>query len=129
MCCLRIGNVAGADALLLNAGNDGLMLDQFASGGFPVRSYIGPLGLARALESLVKFPSSLPHHINLAAPTPVSMKDLAQAAGLAWRPVAAPPNAHESITLDCGALSHIHAFDDHDTSPARMVQEWRELRT
>ena len=46
ICCLRIGNVAGADALLLNVGRAGpggaVVIDRFDDGGGPVRSYIGP---------------------------------------------------------------------------------------
>lgn len=45
VCCMRIGNVAGVDALLLNvalARNDEpLAIDCFANGRGPVRSYIG----------------------------------------------------------------------------------------
>ena len=44
--CLRIGNVAGADQLLLNAATATaqapLILDRFADGTGPDRSYIGP---------------------------------------------------------------------------------------
>jgi hypothetical protein len=78
---------------------------------------------------LVNHKGALPHCINFAAPMPVSMKDLAQAAGLPWHAYDAPDGAQESITLDCSVLSDIHDFDAEDSSPARMVQDWRDLST
>jgi len=128
ICCLRIGNVAGADALLLNAGKGNIKLDQFPSGGHPVRSYIGPGCLARTLSSLVNSPLPLPHYINVAAPNSVSMKDIVEAAGLPWHPVIASEGRHESITLDCSALSRFHAFSAEDSSAINMVEEWQGLR-
>lgn len=128
ICCLRIGNVAGADALLLNAGKGGIKLDQFPSGGYPVRSYIGPGCLARTLSSLVNSPLPLPHYINVAAPDSVSMKDIVEAAGVPWRSVIASEGKHESITLDCGALCGFHTFSAQDSAAINMVEEWQRLR-
>ena len=56
VCCLRIGNVAGADQLLLNglqASGKPLTLDRFHDGGGPIRSYVGAATLARA-EALLR---------------------------------------------------------------------------
>lgn len=78
--CLRIGNVAGADALLTNPRRP-LLLDRFADGTGPVRSYIGPATLARVLRALARAPA-LPGVLNLGAPRPADMAALAQAAGL-----------------------------------------------
>ena len=51
---LRIGNVAGADALLggMRPGEP-TRIDRFADGGSPVRSYIGPVTLADVLAKLL----------------------------------------------------------------------------
>jgi nucleoside-diphosphate-sugar epimerase len=108
---LRIGNVAGADALLAGAGNS-RVLDQFVdpSGARhgPRRSYIGPAAFARALAGLVGQAgqgADLPERLNVALDGAVDMADLCAAAGLAvtWR--AAPPEALAQVVLDVQALA------------------------
>lgn len=129
LCCLRIGNVAGADALLLNGAalrqGETLQLDMFADGGTPMRSYIGPDSLGRVLMSLVRSPAPLPDALNIAAPRPVSMGALAQTAHLpvTLRPV--KDSAHQYITLDCTRLTAIHRFDPAEADPGEMVRQWR----
>lgn len=138
VCALRIGNVAGADALLLNAPGP-IRLDQFAAGGGhghgrhghgrhgngPVRSYIGPATLARVLVALCGPGCDLPPVLNLAAPRPVSMQALTEAAGMTWSWVPAGPNAAQRVVLDCAALAARIGFDDTDSDPAAMVAQWR----
>ena len=127
ICALRIGNVAGADALLLNvAKRQPVSLDQFADGGGPVRSYIGPLTMARVLAGLIG--RDLPAVLNLAAPAPVGMADLAASAGADWHWRAAPETAYQRITLDCGRLAKFHDFDEADNRADAMVAEWRAVR-
>jgi len=81
--CLRVGNVAGADALL-----GGLVpgrvprLDRFADGRAPRRCYIGPLTLARVLAQLCGHPDRLPRVLNLAQPGLICMDSLLRAAGV-----------------------------------------------
>jgi nucleoside-diphosphate-sugar epimerase len=129
LCVLRIGNVAGADALFRNAGAGGtLQIDRFADGQGPTRSYIGPQTLARVLETLLRAPPPLPPLLNLAAPQPVTMSALAEAAGLDWRPVPAPAAAQQTVTLDCSALARQHAFVDADSEPVEMVAQLRRLK-
>lgn len=124
---LRLGNVAGADALLLNAASgQKLWLDRFADGSGPVRSYIGPATLARVLAGLVG--RDLPAVLNLAAPEPVAMADLAQAAGVDWGWRPAPPTAHARITMDCRRLAGFCALAAADNAAAAMVAEWRQTR-
>jgi len=131
LCCLRIGNVAGADALLLNAqalaDGDALVLDVFAQGGTPVRSYIGADSLARVLCTLVHQNQNrdVPELLNIAAPHPVSMRALAESAGVAFDLRPAPPTAHQLITLDCTALATLHSFDPAESDPDEMVLQWR----
>lgn len=125
--CLRIGNVAGADALLLNvAAGQKVWVDRFADGGGPVRSYIGPRSLARVLAGLVG--RDLPEVLNLAAPEPVAMADLAQAAGAEWDWRVAPATAHARITMDCSLLAGLCGLAAEGSTAAAMVAEWRQTR-
>lgn len=132
VCCLRIGNVAGADALLVNVaqgGPDGaVVIDRFADGGGPVRSYIGPGTLAAVLATLCRAPGPLPRVLNIAAPAPVAMTALAEAAGAPYTMRPAPPGAHQRITLDCTRLAALHDFAPGDRMVAEMVRQWRATR-
>ncbi|QXT39394.1 NAD-dependent epimerase/dehydratase family protein [Gymnodinialimonas ceratoperidinii] len=129
VCCLRIGNVAGADALLSNAArtapNTPLTIDCFADGGGPIRSYIGVETLADVLHRLATQAAPLPESLNIAAPREVAMTDLARAAGraVAFRP--ASPGAQQRITLDCRALAERHLFDPASCEPFEMVAQWQ----
>lgn len=131
LCCLRIGNVAGADALLGNgaalAPDARLRLEVFKDRGTPVRSYIGPHSLARVLMSLVHKRAELPAALNIAAPRPVSMRALAEAAGLPFDLCPAKENAHQYVTLACDALAALHRFEPAETEPGEMVRQWRTL--
>ncbi|GAB5447988.1 MAG: NAD(P)-dependent oxidoreductase [Gymnodinialimonas sp.] len=130
VCCLRIGNVAGADALLLNVARaqDGapLAIDCFEDGRGPVRSYIGAGTLARVLADLATHPAPLPPILNVAEPGFVFMEDLARAADhpFAYRP--AQKGAFQRITLECSRLEALHAFDPAPADAARMVEQWKE---
>lgn len=131
LCCLRIGNVAGADALLRSGanliGDARLALDCFADGSTPVRSYIGPRTLGDVLLSLVAKRSDLPDILNIAAPAPVEMHALAQAAGFPVDLRAAPPTASASITLDCSRLSALYDFADGASDPRDLIRQWRSV--
>lgn len=141
---LRIGNVAGADALLFplteamarqGAPRPPIRLHGFADGQGPLRSYIGAQTMARVLAALTAHPAPLPPAplppaplpdvLNLAAPCPVRMRALAQAAGWPCEMVAAPPGAHQTITLDCGRLAGLFPFGKDDSDPAAMVAQWK----
>ena len=130
ICVLRIGNVAGADALLLNAGRSGpggaVVIDRFADGGGPVRSYIGPATLAAVLGTLCRHVGPLPPVLNIACPVPVAMADLAGAAGAPYETRPAPPGAHQRIILDCRRLESLHNFAPLDSTATEMVRQWRE---
>lgn len=141
---LRIGNVAGADALLFplteamarqGAPRPPIRLHGFADGQGPLRSYIGAGTMARVLAALTAHPAPLPPTplspaplpdvLNLAAPCPLRMRALAQAAGWPCEMVAAPPGAHQTITLDCGRLAGLFPFGKDDSDPAAMVAQWK----
>ena len=86
---LRIGNLAGADALLggVRAGPP-VVLDPVAGSGGPLRSYIGPGVLAGVLAALIRRAMTgapMPRVLNVAQPGVVAMADLLMAAGHSWR--------------------------------------------
>ncbi|OYU41338.1 MAG: hypothetical protein CFE33_04635 [Pseudorhodobacter sp. PARRP1] len=124
---LRIGNVAGADALLggMQSGTP-TRIDRFADGGSPVRSYIGPVTLADVLAKLLG--QVLPPVLNIGAPNPVAMADLAQAAGADWHYQPAPTTAYQRITLDCAKLAQHYRFSENQSDAATMVAEWHATR-
>ena len=127
---LRIGNVAGADALMLNhakAPTELLELDIFADGKSLRRSYIGPETLADVIQSLIMAPQPLPKVLNVSAPLPIYMDDLAQAAGIAWRPRAAPEGLRQQITLDTSLIETLHHFALCDSSPSTMCQQMKRI--
>ena len=130
VCCLRIGNVAGADALLQNVGNavpgQSIEIDIFADGLGPLRSYIGPGTMASVLHELCLHSGPLPPVLNVAAPTPIQMEELADAAGQAWIGRDNTRQQYQNITLNCDALSKIYAFEAHDSTPASMVEQWKD---
>lgn len=130
LCCLRIGNVAGADALLRNvamsAPDMAVEIDIFEDGRGPVRSYIGPRSMAAVLQSLCLHADALPPVLNLAAPVPVSMEELADAVGHPWRKRRPSEQSHRNITLDCAALSLLHEFKPSDSRPEEMVRQWKD---
>jgi UDP-glucose 4-epimerase len=130
ICCLRIGNVAGADALLMNVARAAegapLTIDCFEDGRGPVRSYIGARTLADILANLATRPSVLPKILNIAELDFVFMEDLARAADhpFTYRP--AQVGAFQRITLDCRRLRALHTFDPDTANAARMVAQWKE---
>lgn len=101
---LRLGNVAGADALLGAPAGREIVLDRFADGTSPRRSYIGPVSLARCLARLATLPD-LPGILNLAAPGAVAMSELLDAAGKRWRWQPAPEAAIACVELSVVRLA------------------------
>lgn len=126
---LRIGNVAGADALLQQGGTT-RTLDRFKSGLGPLRSFVGPSALATLLQGLMDKAISgaaLPSHLNVAQEGGVFMADLCDAAGLqvTWQP--APPTALECVVLD---VSRLGRLVDVPVADARaIVTDWRADRS
>jgi UDP-glucose 4-epimerase len=131
ICLLRIGNVAGADALLLNvaaANGQPVVIDRFADGHGPLRSYIGAGALWQVLAGLAGHRAPLPPALNIAAPRPLRMEALAQAAGSAFHWRDAPPTAHQSITLDCSRLMQLCPLDPAASRAETMVADWNKSR-
>jgi nucleoside-diphosphate-sugar epimerase len=127
---LRIGNVAGADALLGRASGE-VVLDPVNDGAGPIRSYIGPVSFAAVLARLAQLAAegrALPQVLNLAAPRPVSMRALLEAAGLPWRAGPENPAAVPVVTLDTARLQALMRLPPPASQPAGIVAEWRQAQ-
>lgn len=120
---LRIANVAGCDAIL-GGWAPGFALDRFADGTTPRRSYIGPQTLARVLWDLTQA-RDLPPVLNVAAPGAVEMGALLDAAGLAWTPRPAPPEAIARVEVATEALSAFTRLEARDSLPEHLIAQWR----
>lgn len=125
---LRLGNVAGCDALLGQDLTTPPVLDRFADGQTPQRSYIGPLTLARALRKIAARPPAPWRVINLAQPGAVAMADLLDAATIAWRARPAPANAIARVCLETSRAEALLGADLPPATPAGIVREWRGRR-
>lgn len=134
VCMLRIGNIAGLDAIL-GGWRVGFTLDQFADGRSPQRSYIGMRCLSRVMAQLLQSallpPTALPvlpAVLNLAQPQPVEMGDLLWAADLPFATGPAPQAAIAEVSLDVSRLqSLVPAELLPQANAAQMVREWRAL--
>jgi len=138
--CLRIGNVAGADQLLLNAAAasacNPLLLDQFPDGTSPRRNFIGPQTLASVLISLVKASQTtaeFPTVLNVGAQRPVQMHQLLRAMpglteGRDWCFRPAVSAAIPDLSIDTSLLQHFHSFAPQDCDPASIVGQWQACR-
>ena len=132
-CALRIGNVAGADALLgVPTPEGGRVLHVFADGRAPERSYIGPAALAEAVARLarlaVEAPARLPEQLNLALPGVVGMDDLLRATDEHWQPVPAPDVALPKVELDVTRAVGLGLVPEVRINAAAVVADMRRVR-
>ena len=107
---LRIGNVAGCDALAAAVARGGVVLDRFADGRGPRRAYCTPADLARVLVALVAAPAlnvARPPVLNVARPGVVAMADVLAAAGVDFDWIPAPAGALAEMALDVTLLQGI----------------------
>lgn len=112
---LRIGNIFGADQLVQNAlkleSGKELFIDQFESGLGPLRSYIGPIGLAKVLVQLATTDQTIPDVLNVADAPGVRMESLIEALSefieIEWRFRPAPDSAIEEVVLDTSELESL----------------------
>lgn len=127
---LRLSNVFGADSLAHHMQQDArLQLDRFADGYGPRRSYIGAVDLARLLEALVQRPiAQVPKVLNVAAPQPLSMQSILEAAKVPfdWRP--APLSALQCATLDTSLLARWDLPVPQAQTAEALMQDWRDTR-
>jgi len=124
---LRLGNVAGADAILAGW-TPGFQLDQLPDGSTPRRSYIGPNALARALATLSEA-AALPPLLNVAAPGCVQMGALLDAAVLEWSPKPATRATIPAVNLDTTRLSMFTEFKASDSTPEGIVRDWQNRQS
>lgn len=123
---LRIGNVAGADAVL-GQWRPGFALDQLADGTTPRRTYIGLQSFGLGLKALAAC-ADLPAVLNFAAPAVIEMGALLDAAGLAWSPRPASPQTIASVEMDLTRLSQTISLSGFARTPEALVAEWRLVK-
>lgn len=130
LCALRLGNVAGADMLgSVVATGRRVVLDRFADGHGPVRSYVGPGHLARVVEGLahrVLRGGALPAVLNVAGQQPVAMADILRAAMLPFDWQDAGRDAVQHVSMDCTRLASLIPANPPQESAAGLAQEWLE---
>lgn len=124
--CLRIGNVAGADAIL-GGWNEHMSLDARPDGMTPRRSYIGPQVFARTLARLMAT-DTLPPVLNLTAPGSVQMGALLDAAGLPWRTRTPDGPVIWDVTLNTETLALLAPFAAQDSTATGIVADWLQSR-
>ena len=120
---LRVGNVAGADAIL-GGWTPGFQLDQFDDQSTPKRSYIGPHMLARTLAALLGAPN-LPPVLNVAVPGCVEMGALLDAAGLDWTARPATSQAIPIVNLETRLLSRFIVCKPSFSTAHSIVADWK----
>lgn len=124
---LRIGNVAGADSLFAAGRAQGrITLTRYPDGHSPLRSYIAPSDLARVLRHLALANlDDLPNTLNVAAPHPVRMGDLAQAMGwpIDWKDV--PDDGRQVIVMQTDRLSRFVPPNGFVAAAQSMAQDVR----
>ncbi|MFC3119951.1 hypothetical protein ACFOHS_22910 [Jhaorihella thermophila] len=126
MTCLRIGNVAGADAIL-GDWRPGFRLDRFADGRTPPAQLCRPRNAGARAEGSCRRLRSAAGSERRRPPARSRWGALLDAAGLAWTPRPAPEDAIARVQLDVSALERFTSFAPRDSLPRTMVAEWREL--
>lgn len=130
---LRIGNVAGSDALIGGAvpGRTVTLDPVPGSDCGPVRSYIGPLTLAAVMARLADLAlegAALPKVLNIAAPRAVGMANLLEAAEIKWSFGDENPNVVARVVLDTTELQRFFSFAPDAGTAKTMIAEWRALQ-
>ncbi|KUF09584.1 hypothetical protein AVJ23_17035 [Pseudoponticoccus marisrubri] len=123
---LRIGNVAGADSLFRNLKPGGtLRLDRFPDGAGPNRSYATAADILRVCGALIAAGQG-PHVLNVCAPRPTPMEEIARAADceVTWQD--APETANRTVWLDTTRLSRLCTLPDEASDAEYVVQAARD---
>ena len=127
---LRLGNLAGADALLSGAHAGPVVLDRIeGQPGGPERSYIGPRALADVLRALIvrlQSGGALPPVLNVAQPPALAMADLLRAAGADWR--FGPPRAAATPRVELSVDLLTSLVTVPEATAASVVQDLISLR-
>jgi nucleoside-diphosphate-sugar epimerase len=129
--CLRIGNVAGADMLLGgNTSSACTVLDIFADGTGPRRSYIGPSALAEMLArtlAVAKTGRPLPDALNIGLEGSVTMDALLNVSGRDWSPRPAPSGLLRNVVLDVRRLEQVIGVSPGQSDASTIVADYRDL--
>ncbi len=127
--CLRLANVVGADSLEpALSGRTSARVDQFADGRGPMRSYIGASDLLMVIDALLAFPADAwPEVLNVAAPKPVAMEALLEAANRAVTWVPAPSSAIQTVTLDVSRMQALLPHLIFRNSAEDHIADWQCL--
>ncbi|NVO25932.1 NAD-dependent epimerase/dehydratase family protein [Donghicola sp. C2-DW-16] len=124
---LRVANVIGADAISRSlAGDAPVVLDRFADGSGPVRSFIGIADLARIIAALVTCPlDQCPDVMNIASPVDLPMDAILNAAGRAFEWRDAPAGALPSATIATDRLRASGLPQPRATSAEALYRDWQ----
>ena len=126
---LRIGNVAGADALLGRTRSGPVVLDPTPDGAGPRRSYIGPVTLSAVVARLATLAvdgTALPAILNIATPLPVAMSALLDAAGHDWHFGPDNPDVIPEVSLNTARLQSLIRLAPTASHPRSLIAEWRQ---
>ncbi|KPP89072.1 MAG: NAD dependent epimerase/dehydratase family [Rhodobacteraceae bacterium HLUCCA08] len=121
---LRIGNIAGADALL-GPGPRAVQLDRPAGGPLR-RSYIGPARLAGMLFTLCRMAAQgvpLPAVLNLSLSPTVAMAELVTEIGWPLTEVPAPADLPVEVALDTDRLAALGLEPGRGATAADIVDD------
>ena len=123
---LRLGNLAGADALLRpRPPGEITTLDPVpCQPRGPQRSYIGPVALATILRQLIdhlEAGAGLPPILNIAQPPDVAMADLLDARKLNWRFGPANPKVVPRVAIDTTLLASLTPLPP--VTPASLIAD------
>lgn len=132
---LRIGNVAGADALLLAAKHHEALgrpvpLHRWPDGAAATRSYIGPLDLFGVVRAMTHPPhNGPPRLINVTHPQAVTLDDLLAGyrkhliPALEWIDQPAPDTIPQRVTLSADKVQGFVNFSISDTPADALAQQ------
>ena len=124
---LRVANVIGADAISRSlAGTAPVVLDRFADGTGPVRSFVGIADLARIIAGLSTCPlDDCPDLLNIASPSGIAMDAILSAASrdFEWRD--APETALPVATVSTRRLQDSHLPQPRATSAEALYEDWQ----
>jgi len=131
---LRIGNVAGSDAMFHHARrharqNTAMPLHQFANGQWAVRSYIGPADLFYTLRTLTEPDTHTVRTLNIAAQPPVRLDALLKGyrehllPDLHWQNAPAPDGIPPEVILSTARLERYVDLSSVAQSADAMAQQ------
>ncbi|MDO6735075.1 SDR family oxidoreductase [Octadecabacter sp. 1_MG-2023] len=134
----RIGNVAGADALLAAAhrylaDSAAMPLHRFSDGTASVRSYIGPYDFFVAIKALIPTPDTKLRTVNVVQQQPVSLDKLLAAykvhllPDLNWIDEPAPNGVPHSVVLSTDTLQTIVTLENYDDPADALGRQTAEL--